>query len=146
MVHYRAISTAHSTSTEGEDWRLPALADHDILYPWRDGLGGIDERHPDLNVPLPHDPSDYPGLEFTDRPGADVALDILKSEARRSVSYLLLGPMTTLACLCREHGDVFRDRIGRILCMGGALDVPGNTSPVSECQRSRRFFRVLLLR
>jgi inosine-uridine nucleoside N-ribohydrolase len=26
-----------------------------------------------------------------------------------------------------------RDRIGRVVCMGGALDVPGNTSPVAEC-------------
>jgi len=29
-----------------------------------------------------------------------------------------------------------RQRIGRIVCMGGALDVPGNITPTAECKPS----------
>ena len=104
-----------------------------MIHRYRDGLGGITESHPDLNVRNIHDTSKYPDLIFTNESGIDVALDIIESEPRRSVSYLILGPVTTLAHLCHQHGDVFRDRIGRVLCMGGALDVPGNTGPVAEC-------------
>lgn len=32
----------------------------------------------------------------------------------------------------RRDRDLVRGRIGRVVCMGGALDVPGNTSPVAE--------------
>ena len=65
-----------------------------------------------------------------------MALDILSSEPERTVTYIALGPLTTLAQIAQAHGDVLRSRIGRIACMGGALDVPGNTSPVAECKFS----------
>ncbi|PSR79656.1 hypothetical protein PHLCEN_2v6957 [Hermanssonia centrifuga] len=87
--------------------------------------------HPDLNVANVGADS-WPQLILSDQSGVDVALDIIKSEPARSVTYIVLGPMTTLAHLHRKHGDVLRDRIGRILCMGGALDVPGNTNAVAE--------------
>ena len=75
----------------------------------------------------------YPGLEFTDRTGMDVALSVLNDEPTRSVTYIVLGPMTTLARLCINHTQIVNERIGRVLCMGGGLDVPGNTRPVAEC-------------
>lgn len=65
-----------------------------------------------------------------------MALDVLKQEACRSVTYIVLGPMTTLAHLCRNNNDVVKSRIGRVIAMGGALDVPGNTSPTAECESS----------
>jgi len=34
--------------------------------------------------------------------------------------------------MMKKDGDMVRERIGRIISMGGALDVPGNTSPVAE--------------
>lgn len=71
---------------------------------------------------------------FSDKSGVDVDFDILNSEPERSVTYIALGPLTTLAQLARAHGEVLRAKIGRIACMGGALDVPGNTSPVAECE------------
>ena len=37
--------------------------------------------------------------------------------------------------MMRSDGDLVRSKIGRIVCMGGALDVPGNTSPVAECMQ-----------
>ncbi|KAI0812525.1 nucleoside hydrolase [Irpex lacteus] len=83
----------------------------------RDGLADISKRYQDFAVDSSK-PELYPNLVFSDKTGVDVAFDILNSEPERS--------------LARAHREVLRAKIGRIACMGGALDVPGNTSPVAE--------------
>jgi len=98
----------------------------------RDGLGEITRRYPEFN-PTSYAPSqEHPELIITDKPGVDVALDIIRSEPSQSITYIALGPLTTLAQVVQADGDTFRERIGKVVCMGGALDVPGNTSPVAE--------------
>jgi len=42
-----------------------------------------------------------------------------------------IGPLTNLALALRADGRVMR-RVGRIVTMGGAFRVPGNTGPVAE--------------
>ena len=69
-----------------------------------------------------------------ERPGEDVMLEIIRSLPARSITYIALGPLTTLAKMIRKEGDFVRSMLGQVVCMGGALDVPGNTSPVAECQ------------
>ena len=64
----------------------------------------------------------------------DVALHLIESRPERSITYIVLGPPTNLAMLNREHHQTIRSRIGRIIMMGGTLDVPGNTTPVAECR------------
>ena len=46
--------------------------------------------------------------------------------------YLSLGPVSTLAQLFHAERPLFSERIGRVISMGGAIDAPGNTSPVAE--------------
>lgn len=99
----------------------------------RDGLGDIDKRHLDLNVDT-EDPGAYPMLQFADKPGVDVALDIISAEPVRSVSYIILGPMTSFAQLMRKHGGIVQHKLGQVTCMGGAIDVPGNANAVAECK------------
>ena len=72
-------------------------------------------------------------LRPTDKSGTDVALELLKVYPARSITYVALGPLTNLAQMMRLDRNTVCDRIGRIISMGGALDVPGNTSPVAEC-------------
>lgn len=64
----------------------------------------------------------------------EVTIDLLETRQERSVTYIVLGPPTNLAMLNREHHQVIKSRIGRVIMMGGALDVPGNTTPVAECK------------
>ena len=64
----------------------------------------------------------------------DVALDLIRNHPPRSIIYIALGPLTTLAQIARKDAMLLHDRIGRVICMGGALDVPGNTGPVAECK------------
>ncbi|KZP17949.1 nucleoside hydrolase [Athelia psychrophila] len=102
----------------------------------RDGLGDITTRHPSLNVPLLSatviDPEAFPSLQFTSKSGAELTLDLLRAHPARTITYIALGPLTNLATAVRLGGTTVGDRVGRVISMGGALDVPGNTSPVAE--------------
>lgn len=109
----------------------------------RDGLGGITQRHPDLNIG--EFTKDHPQLALTDKSGVDIALDLIRNTPLRTITYIALGPLTNLAQMMRRDGQLVRERIGRVICMGGALDVPGNTSPVSECQSSLSIISLTLL-
>ncbi|KAJ3907733.1 nucleoside hydrolase [Lentinula edodes] len=93
----------------------------------RDGLGGIHERHPEFNVT-----SNPEGLQYTAESGIDVALKLLKEHEPRSITYIAVGPLTNLAKMMQKDSELVSTRVGRVICMGGALDVPGNTSPVAE--------------
>lgn len=59
-------------------------------------------------------------------------MELIRSHPSRSITYIVLGPLTNLARMVRKDGELIRGKIGRIICMGGALDVPGNTSPTAE--------------
>jgi len=98
------------------------------------------DRHPELALPGGIDLDLHPYLEISQRSAVDITFDILKAYPPRSVTYIALGPLTNLALMMRKDSQLVMDRIGRIVCMGGALDVPGNTSPVAECME-----RVFLL-
>ncbi|KAH9008454.1 nucleoside hydrolase [Lactarius hengduanensis] len=107
---------------------------HDAAYfHGRDGLGEITHSHPEFNLP-----SDlfsvgvHPQLELSDRPGHQVAFDLLRDNPPRSVTYIALGPLTNLARMLRVDGTLVRERIGRVVIMGGAFDVPGNVTPSAE--------------
>ncbi|KAF7375961.1 Inosine-uridine preferring nucleoside hydrolase [Mycena sanguinolenta] len=95
-----------------------------------DGLGNISERHPDLDVES--NGSEHPQLTLTNLSGLEVASHFIRNRPPRTITYIALGPLTDLAWLMNDNATLIRDRIGRIVCMGGALDVPGNTSPVAE--------------
>ncbi|KAJ8689741.1 hypothetical protein PTI98_012611 [Pleurotus ostreatus] len=99
----------------------------------RDGLGDIAERHPELNLETVATGEAHPQLQLTKKYGVDVALELLRSREPRSITYIALGPLTNLATLMHVDRDAVVSRIDRVICMGGALDVPGNTSPVAEC-------------
>ncbi|PIL36154.1 hypothetical protein GSI_01814 [Ganoderma sinense ZZ0214-1] len=115
----------------GEDRPLEGELHSAQYFHGRDGLGDITQRHPDLNVEDER-PVLHPQLELSSKSGVEVALDLIKSEPERTISYIALGPLTNLAKMMLLDREAVRDRIGRVICMGGALDVPGNTSPVAE--------------
>ncbi len=101
-----------------------------------DGLSNISESHPELNPPEGLlSAGHHSHLEISDRPAHETVLGLLRHHAPRSVTYIALGPLTNLAQILRTDGACVRERIGRVVIMGGALDVPGNTSPSAECAR-----------
>lgn len=104
-----------------------------MLY--SDGLGNAYENHPDLNVPASVlEANDNPYLQTSRKPAYEVALDLLRNRAPREIAYIVLGPMTNLALMMRADAQCVQERVGRVIVMGGALDVPGNATPVAECE------------
>ena len=104
-------------------------------------MGDITNRYPSLNLSEDTTSSpEHPQLQFTDRQGVDVALDLVSAHPASAITYVALGPLTNLAQIVKKGGATFTDRIGKIVAMGGNLDVPGNTSPVAECMIHRIFF------
>lgn len=98
-------------------------------------MGDIANRHPELNLG-----SDLPSLlvekrclEKIDENGFDALLTLIRSRSPRSITYVALGPLTNLALLTEKDRYAMTEMIGRFVAMGGAVDVPGNTSPVAEC-------------
>ena len=54
------------------------------------------------------------------------------------MTYIALGPLTNIARMMHTDADCVRERIGRVIAMGGALEAPGNVTPVAECELSGR--------
>jgi inosine-uridine nucleoside N-ribohydrolase len=101
-----------------------------------DGLSNITERHPELNVIDLGSSSFSHNFKPVNESGVEVALRLIESRPDRSITYVTLGPMTNLAQLLRDHRETVVNKIGRVISMAGALDVPGNTSSVAECEQS----------
>ena len=100
-----------------------------------DGLGDIATRHPDLQAAFTQSGRlQHPQLEISSRSAIDVALDLIRSEPDKSITYIALGPLTDLSGMLKRDPVLVRERLGRVVCMGGAFDVPGNSTPVAECQ------------
>lgn len=95
----------------------------------RDGLSDISTRHPDLTPP-PEWKTQY--LQPTERSAVDITMEIIRDCPPQTITYVALGPLTNLAQILRHDGDCFAERIGRVIIMGGALDAPGNVTPVAE--------------
>ena len=102
----------------------------------RDGLSDITTRHPELASADIHTPEfasrhfvipDYKG-----RSTIEYLRDTILELPPRSLSFLTLGPFTTLAHLLKLDEATVTKHIGRVFSMGGAIDEPGNTSPVAE--------------
>ncbi|KAG1716650.1 hypothetical protein ID866_528, partial [Astraeus odoratus] len=98
----------------------------------RDGLGNISQSHADLNVSSEDKRGSFDSnFRYTSKSAVQVTVELLDSRPERSISYIVLGPLTGLAQLLRQHPQVAQ-KIGRVIIMGGALDVPGNATPVAE--------------
>ena len=108
---------------------------HDTQF-CSDGLGDISTRHPDLQAAFAENSRQHPQLEISSRSAVDVSLDLIRSEPDKSVTYIALGPLTDLSGMLKKDPGLVKERLGRVVCMGGTLDVPGNATPVAECQIS----------
>ena len=75
---------------------------------------------------------DWPPVERLPRSPDAVAV-ILEAARRhgRDLTIVALGPLTNLALALKEDAAAMT-QVGRIVAMGGAVDVPGNVTPTAE--------------
>jgi inosine-uridine nucleoside N-ribohydrolase len=86
-------------------------------YHGEDGLGDL---------------ADWPEVERL--PGSPGAVEVILDAARRyerDLMIIALGPLTNLALALKEDAGAL-GRVGRVVAMGGAVDVPGNVTPTAE--------------
>ena len=86
-------------------------------YHGQDGLGDL---------------PDWPDVAVT--PARESAAEVIVEMARRHGERLTLvpiGPLTNVA-LALERDPAALARVGRVVIMGGAVDVPGNVTPTAE--------------
>ncbi|KIR28959.1 hydrolase [Cryptococcus deuterogattii LA55] len=96
-----------------------------------DGLSNISETHPHFTPPEIQPGDMHAHLDTSPKPSYEVILDILKAEPDDSVTIVALGPLTNIAHSLRADPETFA-KVSRVVWMGGAIDHPGNTSPVAE--------------
>lgn len=63
-------------------------------------------------------------------PASDAIIEACKKHGK-SLTIACLGPLTNIAFALRKDAEAVH-KVGRMLVMGGALRVPGNTGPVAE--------------
>jgi len=79
---------------------------------------------------------DWPAVERL--PTAPGAVDVIVDAARRhgrDLTIVALGPLTNLALALKVDAAAL-GRAGRVVAMGGAVDVPGNVTPTAEFNMS----------
>ncbi|KAI3325324.1 putative nucleoside hydrolase [Xylariaceae sp. AK1471] len=109
-----------------------------------DGLHGVHQEQPHLSpdetwkslfedgIPTPaQDPSYYSYFTPSKTPAHKEILRILKEEPADTITICAVGPMTNLALAAAEDSETFL-RAKEICVMGGAIEVPGNITPVAE--------------
>ncbi|KAF2969707.1 hypothetical protein GQX73_g3810 [Xylaria multiplex] len=108
------------------------------------GLHGVHESHPHLSPDdtwrslfqdesLSKDTSEAYKSYFTpcSRPAHLEILRLLREEPEGTISICVIGPMTNIAMAAAAEPETFL-RVKELIVMGGAVDYPGNITPVAE--------------
>ncbi|GAA5975808.1 hypothetical protein JCM5350_000737 [Sporobolomyces pararoseus] len=93
----------------------------------QDGLANCETLHPELTPPAAHK---SPYYTLCPESALEGVTALVNSRQASTLAYIALGPMTSLAQLS-EQLDL-ESAFSTILSMGGAVDHPGNTTPVAE--------------
>ncbi len=111
--------------------RQPVLAAEQALYGNSEYLGSWARKRPDSYTALAEAP--YGGYAKA-APKDQHAVEFLAEQIRdnpNEITLFALGPATNIALLVRMYPDVV-PLVKEVIYMGGAIDIPGNTTPAAE--------------
>lgn len=111
--------------------RQPWLEAEERIWGRSEYLGAYGRPRPESYLKLDREPSvGYPTI----KPAAEHAVDFIVRAVKEhpgQVTLFVLGPATNVALAVRKNPEIV-PLVKRVYYMGGAIDVPGNTSPAAE--------------
>jgi inosine-uridine nucleoside N-ribohydrolase len=111
--------------------RQPGLEAEERLWGRSEYLGAYARPRPDSYLALEREPPiGYP----TSKPAEEHAVDFIVRAVKahpNQVTLFALGPATNIALAIRKNPEIV-PLVKRVIYMGGAVDVPGNTTPAAE--------------
>lgn len=111
--------------------RQPWLDAEERLWGHSEFLGAFARPRPESYLALDREPViGYP----TSRPSPEHAVDFIVRAIKahpNEVTLFVLGPATNVALAIRKNPEIV-PLVKRVYYMGGAVDVPGNTTPAAE--------------
>ena len=111
--------------------RQPWLEAEERLWGHSEFLGAYGRPRPESYLALDREPAiGYP----TTKPAAEHAVDFIVRAVKahpNEVTLFVLGPATNVALAIRKNPEIV-PLVKRVYYMGGAIDVPGNTTPAAE--------------
>jgi inosine-uridine nucleoside N-ribohydrolase len=111
--------------------RQPWLEAEERLWGRSEYLGAYGRPRPESYLALDREPAiGYP----TSKPSPEHAVDFIVRSVKahpNQVTLFVLGPATNLALAIRKNPEIV-PLVKAVYYMGGAIDVPGNTTPAAE--------------
>jgi inosine-uridine nucleoside N-ribohydrolase len=111
--------------------RQPTLAAEEDLFGNSQYIGSLARPRPESYQDLATPPyGGYPKL----KPSTDAAAAFIAKQVRahpHEVTIFALGPATNIALAVRTYPDIV-PLVKEVIYMGGAIDIPGNTTPAAE--------------
>ncbi|KAJ3178556.1 hypothetical protein HDU85_005163 [Gaertneriomyces sp. JEL0708] len=107
------------------------------FYHGDDGMGNYFTPNPptDEEMELPATDADVKEAEgyytLSERNAEDEMIHQLETHPEGTITIAALGPLTNVAKAIQKAPETMK-RVKQIICMGGAINVPGNITPVSE--------------
>lgn len=86
-----------------------------------DGFGNTEDLFDEYKIPKKIK-SDYDAMDL---------IDSIVSEGKEPITLVTLGPLTNIAMVIDKDPSIIR-KLKRVIIMGGAIEAPGNVSPVAE--------------
>jgi len=112
-----SIMIIHRASPLSMLWYVPLIT-HTTP---RDGIADMTLRHPECDEGADLVAEGLRYFRETKQSAAEVVVGVLRERPARSVTYIALGPLTSLAQVLRFDASTVRENIGRVVCMGGEL-------------------------
>jgi inosine-uridine nucleoside N-ribohydrolase len=111
--------------------RQPWLEAEERLWGHSEYLGAYGRPRPESYLALDREPAiGYPASKPADEHAVDFIVRAVKAHPSE-VTFFALGPATNLALAIRKNPEIV-PLVKRVIYMGGAIDVPGNTTPAAE--------------